>query len=116
MNAEDFKIQAYRIIDLPVYISYSIITILRSNERIFMTLKTLFNSESENAQEWFTDVCIGTNMTFHDLIGHVKWAGDSGEIKNKLQVIVDMIRNSYMFQLEKRVEVIENKVKHITIS
>lgn len=116
MNEEDFKIQAYRIIDMPTYITYSILKILQSNDRIFTTMKTLFNIGYENTPDWFLEICIVTNMTLHDLIGHVKRAGDSGEIKAKLQTVVDIIRNSYMFQLEKRIKAIENKVQHITIS
>lgn len=116
MDEENFKIQSLLIKNLPTYISYTILKILQSNYRVLGTLKTLLGGLQDTDQIWFLEVCMTMDLSLHDLIGHVKRAGDSGELKTKLLTVVNDIRNSYHFQLEKRVEAIENKVKYITIS
>lgn len=107
---EDFKIQAYPIKDLPAYITYAILKIIQSNSVVFDTFHKLMTVNITDADgNWFTEVCANTNMTLHDLIGHMKRSNDSGEIRTKLGTIVDMIRQSHLYKLEKRIEALELK-------
>jgi hypothetical protein len=111
--ADDFHIQAYKIKDLPVSIVYLILKTIKSNQ-VFSTFQSLMGRSIDDIGQ-FLEICIKTNMTLHDLIGHMKRSNDHGEIRTFLSTnVVEEIRNSYMYQMEKRLFILEMAIKSNT--
>lgn len=108
-----FDIQTFKVRDLPIGTVYLIIKSIAESS-IYGTFQALFTSISLpgllNTSEWFTDIFVKTNMSLADLIGHVKRAGDTGSLKQYLNtVIVDDIKQSHMYDVEKRLRALEHR-------
>jgi hypothetical protein len=111
---EEFKIQSYRIVDLPTYITCNVLKHIQYDVKVWETFLALMGADKTNNNTgnymWFLEICSDTNMTLHDIIGHMKRSGDSGAVKRRLGEVVDQIRNSHQYQLEKRIEILEAKI------
>lgn len=113
MSISEFDILAFKIKDYPFGITCLIVKAISASPICSTFWQLMGINNPVNDVIGFSELFVSSNMTLHDLIGHMKRSGDMGELRNYLStVIVSEIQRSNMYQIEKRLRELEKSVKH----